>query len=114
MKIAFFLAIAAIAALFSPAAAAHDVPNMEHSHAFEQTGYGTYRQGHYVNGPQGTIIIWSARPHYSPNRSAASQNARPKAFSPIQKAPSNPFSRPDIKVKPGDDYGITSNPDYGK
>jgi hypothetical protein len=40
---------------------AHDAPNLEHTHAFERTGYGSYRQGHAVNGPQGDIIIWSPR-----------------------------------------------------
>ena len=113
MKTVLILAISAATALISPAASAHDVPNMEHSHAFEQTAYGTSRQGHYVNGPQGSIIIWSARPHGS-TQSGASQNARPRSFSPITQAPSNPFSRPDIKVKSAKDYGVTSNPDYGK
>ena len=48
---------------FSAPLAAHETPGIEHTHAFEQTGYGTYRQGHSVNNRLGSITIWSARPH---------------------------------------------------
>ena len=62
-------------------ALAHDVPNMEHTHAFKQAGYGTYRQGHSVNGPQGSIIIWS-----------------PRTYTGYQSAPSVRFARPEPTV----------------
>ena len=113
MKIAIFLAISAIAVLGSPVAGAHDVPNMSHSHAFEQTGYGRYRQGHYVNGPQGSIIIWSSKPKGS-YQSAETQNARPKGIpSPYQKH-SYPVRQPDSKFGSSTDYGKTTDKNYGK
>ncbi len=43
------LAAAAAMMLFPVASRAHEVPNIPHTHAFQQTGYGTYRQGHTVN-----------------------------------------------------------------
>jgi hypothetical protein len=68
-------------------AAAHDTPNLEHSHAFQKTGYGTYRQGHSVNGPQGSIIIWSPRPYTGYQNGPAVKFARPQ---PITRAPGTP------------------------
>ena len=58
-----YVILAATSALifFTTPAYPHEVSNMEHTHAFQQTGYGKYRQGHYVNGAQGSIIIWSPR-----------------------------------------------------
>ena len=111
MKTGIFLSIAAGLALFASQAQAHDVPNMEHSHAFKQTGYGQYRQGHYVNGPQGSIIIWSAKPQNSTNGAGGVNFARPK---PITKAPTQPFSRPDVKIKPSKNYGTETKKDYGQ
>lgn len=108
MKTALIIAVSAAAFLLSPVAVAHDVPNMEHSHAFEQTGYGTYREGHYVSGPQGSILIWSARPKGN-YRSADTENARPKAIpSPYQK-PSYPMRKPDSKFGSSIEYGKTSD-----
>ena len=113
MRTAIFLAIFAVAGLLSPVSEAHDVPNMEHSHAFEQTGYGTYRKGHYVNGPQGSIIIWSAKPHGS-YQSAETQGARPKAIpSPYQKR-SYPMRQSDSRFGSSTEYGKATDKDYGK
>ena len=72
--------------------AAHDVPNMEHTHAFKQIGYGTYRQGHSVSSPYGNIIIWSPRNYGSYQSSSNVKFARP---SPITSAPgaAAPISR---------------------
>jgi hypothetical protein len=111
MKSGVLLSIAAGLSLFACQVQAHDVPNMEHSHAFEQTGYGQYRQGHYVNGPQGSIIIWSAKPKYSTNGADNVRFARPE---PITKAPTQPFSRPDVKIKKSGNYGTESIKDYGQ
>jgi len=56
MKARYIFLAATAALIFSTAPAySHDVPNMQHTHAFQQTAYGKYRQGHYVNGPQGSI-----------------------------------------------------------
>jgi hypothetical protein len=84
-----FISLIASAAVMSvPAiAAAHDTPNLEHSHAFQKTGYGTYRQGHSVNGPQGSIIIWSPRPYTGYQNGPAVKFARPQ---PITRAPGTP------------------------
>ena len=52
------LLIATVAAMsVTSVAAAHDTPDMEHTHAFQKTGYGTYRQGHSVNGPLGSSTV---------------------------------------------------------
>jgi hypothetical protein len=84
---------AGAAALFAMAvpAQAHDTPNLEHSHAFQQTAYGTYRQGHYVSGPQGSIIIWSPQPYTGYQNAPNVRFARPQ---PITKAPRNPIPVP--------------------
>lgn len=95
------IAAAAIAAAVS--ARAHDAPNLEHTHAFQQTGYGTWRQGHYVNGPQGSIIIWSPQDYTGYENAPAVRFARPQ-----------PISRPPVSrlIKPG--AGRQPAPDYGK
>jgi hypothetical protein len=80
-------ALLALAALTAPAAA-HDVPDMEHSHAFRQDGYGKYRQGHYYSSPQGSIIIWSPQTYSPYQDSPPVKFARP---SPITQPPRSPF-----------------------
>jgi hypothetical protein len=65
-------------------AAAHDTPGLEHSHAFQKTGYGTYRQGHSVNGPLGSITIWSPQPYTGYRQGPAVKFARPQ---PITRPP---------------------------
>ena len=63
MRNSWFRSGVLAACLILPLAAmGHNTSNMKHSHAFEQTGYGQYRQGHYANGPVGNILIWSAKP----------------------------------------------------
>lgn len=111
MKTALVLATAGVLAVLAFPLRAHEVPNMEHTHAFKQTGYGTYRQGHSVSGPNGSIIIWSAQPKNSTNGNGAVNFARPE---PITKAPSQPFSRPDVKFKETKKYGTESKKDYGQ
>lgn len=111
MKLGFSLAIVAGLSLFAVPVQAHEVANMEHSHAFKQTGYGKYRQGHYVNGPQGSIIIWSAKPQNSTQGSGSVNFARPE---PITKAPTQPFSRPEVKIKESGKYGTETKKDYGQ
>ena len=75
---------------------------MEHSHAFEQTGYGTYRQGHQVNGPQGSIIIWSPRTYSSYQRGNQVRFARPV---PITRAPGSPQKESRAESDPSIKYG---------
>ncbi len=94
--------ITGMAMFAAPAVLAHDVPNIDHTHAFEQTGYGTYRQGHYVNGPHGSIIIWSAKPYSSYQSGNNVKFARPR---PITKAPSGVKMRPGITIEPATGYG---------
>lgn len=86
----------------APAAVAHDTPGISHSHAFKQTGYGTYRQGHSVNNSVGSITIWSAKPHngYDPGQSV--KFARPEM---IRKAPETATVKPAPVKKPAHDYG---------
>jgi len=86
MKAAFMTAAAALF-LFSAPAWSHEVPNIEHTHAFQKQSYGKYRQGHYVNGPQGSIIVWSPRTVNSRQGGKVVNYARPV---PITKAPGTP------------------------
>lgn len=90
MKRRHILCIAAGAlALFTLPAWSHEVPNISHSHAFQKKSYGKYRQGHYVNGPQGSIIIWSPRTYTGYQNGAAVRFARPV---PINRAPGSPVA----------------------
>jgi len=90
MKARYILLAATGALIFFTAPAyPHEVPNMEHTHAFQQTGYGKYRQGHYVNGAQGSIIVWSPRTYSGYRPGPAVKFARP---SPIVKAPESPVA----------------------
>lgn len=81
---------------------AHETPGISHTHAFKQTGYGTYRQGHSVNNSVGSITIWSAKPHngYDPGQSV--KFARPEM---IKKAPDAVAVKPAPVKKPASDYG---------
>jgi len=110
MKTAVFWVMTASLLWFAAPAFAHEVANMEHSHAFQQTGYGKSRQGHYVNGPQGSIIIWSPRTQTGYQQGSAVEFARPE---PITKAPSSPNMKPGKKTTFGKDYGKTTKRDYG-
>lgn len=83
-------------------AAAHDVPNMEHTHAFKQAGYGTYRQGHSVSGPQGSITIYSPRTYGSYTTAPPVSFARPK---PITRPPGQPTAQTQDLKDPGRVYG---------
>jgi hypothetical protein len=96
------VAVVLLACQAVPAAQAHEVPNMEHSHAFEQNGYGSYRQGHYVNGPQGSIIIWSPRTYTGYQNGSAVRFARP---TPITRAPGTPLKKRRADSDPSLEYG---------
>lgn len=106
-KTVVILISAAGALLAATPLAAHDVKNMDHTHAFEQTGYGTYRQGHSVNNHLGDITVWSAKPHSGYQSGSTVKFARPE---PITKAPTNPFQKTE-KSKP---YGKATKKNYGK
>lgn len=96
------LTAAGALAFFSLPAWSHDVPNMTHSHAFQQTGYGTWRQGHYVNGQQGSIIVWSPRNYTGYQAGAAVKFARPK---PMNRAPRQPVAKTQSQSNPAITYG---------
>lgn len=81
---------------------AHDVANMSHSHAFEQTGYGQYRQGHSVNGPLGSIIIWSPRTQTGYQAGKTVKFARP---TPITRPPGSPVAKTQSEKDPVSEYG---------
>jgi len=103
MKIRTFLMTVTGALVFVAAPVfPHEVQNMSHSHAFQQTGYGKYRQGHYVNGAQGSIIVWSPRTY------TGYQNGQPVKFarpSPIVKAPGSPVVKPNSQARSTIEYG---------
>ena len=97
-------------ALGSGPALAHEVANMEHTHAFEQQGYGKYRVGHSVNNQYGSITIWSAR-EYNPYQAPPPVRfARPE---PITQPPGNPLLQKKSRQNPAQDYGKDTRPDYG-
>jgi hypothetical protein len=96
--------------LLTGTAFAHDVPNMEHTHAFKQTGYGTYRQGHSVNGPQGSIIIWSPRTYTGYQSAPSVRFARPE---PITRAPGSAIPNSKTTSDPAGNYGKQQKKDYG-
>lgn len=91
-----------IGALLSAGASAHQVSNIEHSHAFQQTGYGAWRQGHYVDGPQGSILIWSPRTYTGYQTKSQVKFARPV---PITRAPSGFKAGNRAKLDPVTRYG---------
>ncbi|MBT8048978.1 MAG: hypothetical protein HKN57_00715 [Xanthomonadales bacterium] len=91
------LMVSGALALLPGVSRAHDTPNMNHTHAFQQTGYGQYRQGHYVNGPQGSIIIWSPKTYTGYQNGKTVKFARP---SPITRAPGTPVAGKQNKVVP--------------
>jgi len=106
----FVLLIATTAAIgISPAAPAHDTPNLEHTHVFQKTGYGTYRQGHSVNGRLGSITIWSPRPYTGYQTGPAVKFARPQ---PITRAPGTPAPRTNTQ-NPAAGYGRAESRDQG-
>jgi hypothetical protein len=88
--------------LFSAPVFAHEVPNIEHTHAFQQTGYGKYRQGHYVNGPQGSILIWSPKTYTGYQQGQTVKFARPTA---IVRAPGSPIAKTRSQANPAIEYG---------
>lgn len=102
MKWFCVLTAAAAATMIAVAAPAHDTPNLEHTHAFQKTGYGTYRQGHSVNGPHGSIIIWSPRPYTGYRNDPAVKFARPQ---PITRAPGSPAASTRVGPTPARGYG---------
>ena len=111
MKRPILISTAVTAMLVSGLAAAHDVPNMEHTHAFKQTGYGTYRQGHSVNGPNGSIIIYSPRTYTGYQNAPGVRFARPK---PISQPPGTTTPKAGSLGDPAQEYGKQHKSDYGK
>jgi hypothetical protein len=96
------LAVAGALVLYTAPAYSHEVPNMDHTHAFQQTGYGKYRQGHYVNGAQGSIIVWSPRTVGSYRGGQGVKFARP---TPIVMAPDSPVAKTKSQSKSTITYG---------
>ena len=61
---------------------AHQVTGGTHEHVWRQTDYGKdYRPGHSVNGPQGSITIWSPAPHNAFGAGKSVRFARPVPYS---------------------------------
>jgi hypothetical protein len=114
MKRKLMMAGAAVFALAASTAAgtalAHDTPNMDHTHAFKQTGYGQYRQGHSVNGPYGSITIYSPRTYSEFQSAPAVGFARPE---PITSAPGAPAAQTRAVRNPAVDYGEKQKDGYG-
>jgi hypothetical protein len=102
--------LALAAATTAGTAFAHDVPNMDHTHAFEDQGYGKYRQGHSVNGPYGSITIWSPRTNTGYQSAPPVEFARPE---PITTAPGMPAAQTQADKNPALQYGKKQKDDYG-
>ena len=71
-------ALAAFLLSAAASAAAHDAPDFDHSHAFQQSDSGVWRQGHSVNGAQGSIVIWSPRSYDGYQKTSPVRFARPR------------------------------------
>lgn len=111
MKRMLILAGAAGFALATTGTAlAHDVPNMEHTHAFKEAGYGKYRQGHSVDGPYGSITIYSARTYNTYQSAPVVEFARPE---PITTPPGAPAAQTRADKNPALDYGKKQKDGYG-
>ncbi|MGK2925664.1 MAG: hypothetical protein ACSLE2_08580 [Lysobacterales bacterium] len=110
MKRKVILAVAAALGLSAGPAWAHDIPNIEHTHAFEQKDYGSYRQGHTVNGPYGSITIWSPRPYTGYQVAPPVRFARPE---PITRAPGTPAIQNRTDSNQVLEYGKQPNDRYG-
>jgi hypothetical protein len=84
--------------VFLGTALAHETPGISHSHAFKQSSYGVYRQGHSVNNRNGSITIWSAKPHtgYKPGEPVRFARPQPMTTPPatIQGKPA-PMKKPE-------------------
>lgn len=106
-----FPVITAALLVFSAApAVAHDVPNMNHTHAFESTRYGEVRKVRSVNNELGSIRIVSP-PGYAGYQQAPSVRfARPE---PITKGPNMPFTKQRSAQDAVRDYGKNDRKDYG-
>jgi hypothetical protein len=92
-----------LASFLAPTGAvAHETQGMQHSHAFQQKSYGKYRQGHYVNGPQGSIIIWSPRTVTGYQAQPPVAFARPE---PMTQAPGSPIRENRAESGPVIHYG---------
>jgi hypothetical protein len=103
-------AVAVTLALGAGPALAHDVANMDHTHAFQQLDYGKYRQGHSVNNQYGSITIYSPRTYTGYQDAPAVRVARPK---PITRPPGAAQAEKRSEQDPAQDYGRDSKADYG-
>jgi hypothetical protein len=65
-------------------------PVATHKHVWRQQTYGKdYRQGHAVDGPRGSITIWSPKTYRGYNAGSAVRFARPVPISQRPKAGDN-------------------------
>jgi hypothetical protein len=85
-----FLAASGVLMLSPLASQAHEVPNMPHTHAFEQNGYETVPQSRSVNNQLGSIIIKSPQPQTGYQTGTTVNFARPE---PMTKAPGSPVAK---------------------
>ena len=91
---------------------ANGKPINDHQHVWRQSGYGQdYRQGHSVNGPQGSITIWSPRTYNGYSAGNTVRFARPK---PITKAEiERAYGTPE-RAAPKAGYGTMTRRNYGQ
>jgi hypothetical protein len=82
----------------SSAVPAHQVAGGTHEHVWRQTDYGKdYRPGHSVNGPQGSITIWSPATYNAYGAGKSVRIARPVPYSKQSQNESNAIQ----SVSPG-------------
>lgn len=103
MKLTRIITASALLILVSAPAWSHEVKNIEHSHAFQNKAYGEYRQGHYVNGPQGSIIVWSPKTVNSTQGGKTVDFARPAAITKAPGTPNATKSQAKSEIKYGKD-----------
>ena len=108
MKGAFGLVLSTLMlSAAASAAVAHDAPDFDHSHAFQRSEFGVWRQGHSVNGKQGDIIIWSPQPYSGYQMTPPVRFARPQ---PITVAPAGAAAKRGIAPLSAAGTGTRSRP----
>lgn len=78
-------------------------PSSTHQHVWRQQEYGSdYRQGHSVNGSQGSITIWSPNTYQGYKAGNSVRFARPVPYTKQSKSSDH---RPELKRSTPQAYG---------
>jgi hypothetical protein len=105
----FILIIGSILVAFACPLQSHELvdingrPVSTHEHVWRQQDYGSdYRQGHSVNGNQGSITVWSPNTYQGYNSGKTVRFARPVPFTKPSHVENH---RPELKKNSRVEYG---------